>query len=99
MATRSGVLAWRIPGTEEPGGLQSMGLESDTAELTHMHRGTILCQTGFHSGCIDIHFFRLCVKFPVAPYPALCLVLLLFSILVILVDVKWYLLWFEFALP
>ena len=25
MATHSGVLAWRIPGTEEPGGLPSMG--------------------------------------------------------------------------
>ena len=25
MATRSGILAWRIPWTEEPGGLQSMG--------------------------------------------------------------------------
>ena len=24
-ATHSGTLAWRIPGTEEPGGLQSMG--------------------------------------------------------------------------
>ena len=30
MATHSSVLAWRIPGTEEPGGLPSMGL----------HRGT-----------------------------------------------------------
>ena len=26
MATHSSVLAWRIPGTREPGGLQSMGL-------------------------------------------------------------------------
>ena len=26
MATYSSVLAWRIPGTEEPQGLQSMGL-------------------------------------------------------------------------
>ena len=26
MATHSSVLAWRIPGTEEPGGLRSMGL-------------------------------------------------------------------------
>ena len=26
MATHSSVLAWRIPGTEEPGGLPSMGL-------------------------------------------------------------------------
>ena len=25
MATHSNILAWRIPGTEEPGGLQSMG--------------------------------------------------------------------------
>ena len=37
MATFSSTLAWRIPWTEEPGGLQSMGLqESDTTEqLTH----------------------------------------------------------------
>ena len=26
MATHSSVLAWRIPGTEDPGGLPSMGL-------------------------------------------------------------------------
>ena len=25
MATHSSILAWRIPGMEEPGGLQSMG--------------------------------------------------------------------------
>ena len=31
MATHSSVLAWEIPGTEEPGGLQCMGSqESDT---------------------------------------------------------------------
>ena len=30
MATHSGILAWRIPRTEEPGGLQSMGLQSWT---------------------------------------------------------------------
>ena len=31
MATHSSILAWRIPRTEEPGRLQSMGLqESDT---------------------------------------------------------------------
>ena len=27
MATHSSILAWRIPWTEEPGGLQSIGLE------------------------------------------------------------------------
>ena len=28
MATHSSILAWRVPWTEEPGGLQSMGLPS-----------------------------------------------------------------------
>ena len=33
MATHSSILAWRIPWTEEPGGLQSVGSqESDTTE-------------------------------------------------------------------
>ena len=32
MAPHSSVLAWRIPGTEEPGGLRSMG--SHTAKVT-----------------------------------------------------------------
>ena len=27
MATHSSILAWRIPWTEEPGGLQSMGVQ------------------------------------------------------------------------
>ena len=27
MATHSSILAWKIPSTEEPGGLQSMGLQ------------------------------------------------------------------------
>ena len=30
MATNAGVFAWRIPWTEEPGRLQSMGLQSQT---------------------------------------------------------------------
>ena len=35
MATCSNILAWKIPWTEEPGGLQSMGhKESDTTEAT-----------------------------------------------------------------
>ena len=35
MATHSSVLAWRIPGTAEPGGLLVWGhTESDTTEAT-----------------------------------------------------------------
>ena len=38
MAPHSSTLAWKIPWTEEPGGLQSMGsLESDTTERLHFH--------------------------------------------------------------
>ena len=42
MATHSGVLAWRIPGTGEPGGLPSTGTHrvrhnwSDLASITHL---------------------------------------------------------------
>ena len=34
MATHSSIPAWRIPWTEEPGGLRSMGSQSDTNEAT-----------------------------------------------------------------
>ena len=38
MATHSSILAWRIPWTEELGGLQSTGCkESDTTEQLHFH--------------------------------------------------------------
>ena len=37
MATHSSILAWRIPWTEEPGGLQSMGSrELDTTERPNL---------------------------------------------------------------
>ena len=46
MATHSSVLAWRIPWTEDPGGLQSMGSqESDmTQRLDHHHHHLWLCR-------------------------------------------------------
>ena len=38
MATHFSILAWRIPQTEELGGLQSTGCkESDTTERLHFH--------------------------------------------------------------
>ena len=38
MVTHSSILAWRIPWTEEFGGLQSTGRkESDTTERLHFH--------------------------------------------------------------
>ena len=41
MATHSIILAWRIPWTEEPGGLQSTGLQRVGHDSAHMcGRGT-----------------------------------------------------------
>ena len=44
MATHSSILAWEIPWTEEPGGLQSMGLQNEpdtTWQLNNMNINTI----------------------------------------------------------
>ena len=55
MATNSGILAWRIPWTEEPGGLQSMGSWSwaITERLTHIHRQA-LCIILFNPHSVPI---------------------------------------------
>ena len=37
MATHSNILAWEIPWTKEPGGLQSMGLQRVTQDLATEH--------------------------------------------------------------
>ena len=34
MATHSSILAWKIPWTEEPGGLQSMGSQKSQTQLS-----------------------------------------------------------------
>ena len=38
MATHSSILAWRIPGTEEPGSLQSVGSQRGPTEHTCLQR-------------------------------------------------------------
>ena len=45
MATHSSTLAWKIPWTEEPGRLQSMGSQLDTTEATE-HLQNILIPIG-----------------------------------------------------
>ena len=42
MATHSSILAWEIPWTEEPGGLQSMESQSQTEQKT---TAIMMCQT------------------------------------------------------
>ena len=48
MATHSSVLAWRIPGTGEPGGLPSMGVSQSRTRLKRLSSSSsrgVLCQT------------------------------------------------------
>ena len=42
MATHFSILAWRIPWTEEPGGLQSLESQRVRHEHTHTHQETFL---------------------------------------------------------
>ena len=66
MATHSSILAWRIPRTEEPGGLQSLGSQrvgndwSFSLSLLYilpcvkeMASGKLLYQTGRSAQCCD----------------------------------------------
>ena len=45
MAPRSSMLAWEIPRTEEPGGLQSTGFQGLGHDSTHMPTHTTVLQT------------------------------------------------------
>ena len=55
MATHSSILAWRIPWTEEPGGLQSMGSHRIGHEVT-LHAS--LEVTWLYSSLIICHLLR-----------------------------------------
>ena len=65
MATHSSIPAWKIPWTEEPGGLQSMGpkawgckeldmTEGQTPSLLHAHNHRLLLSNE-NKQTIDIH--------------------------------------------
>ena len=49
MAPHSCTLAWKIPRTEEPGGLQSMGSQRDATERLHFFGDGALEQSQAHS--------------------------------------------------
>ena len=56
MATHSSVLAWRIPGTGEPGGLPSPGrTESDTTGVTQQSKAK---SKGVENVCLIENLYR-----------------------------------------
>ena len=74
MATHSSVLAWRIPGTGEPGGLPSLGshrVGHDWSDLAAAAAAAYICQSQyprpshppFPLWCPYIYFLPLCLYF------------------------------------
>ena len=57
MATHFSILAWRIPWTEEPGALQSMGSQSQTALSDRAHMPHYWCPD--HSKSVEMCSYRL----------------------------------------
>ena len=55
MATHSSILAWRIPGTGEPGGLPSMGSQRVGHDWSDL---AAVAAYVFHSGWINVHSHR-----------------------------------------
>ena len=54
MATHSSILAWKIPWTEEPSGLQSVGLQSQTqlSTCTHAAGSTLMAESEEETECL-----------------------------------------------
>ena len=59
-ATQSRILAWRMPWTGEPGGLQSTGLHRVRRDEGTWHAHILLS---------TVHSHQQCARFPVSPHP------------------------------
>ena len=68
MATHSSVLAWRIPGMGEPGGLPSMGshrVGHDWSDLAAAAAAARINGDAFHEPRILINYALLCIRHPI----------------------------------
>ena len=66
MTTHSSVLAWRIPWTEEAGGLQSMGLQRVRDDLTQQEQQ--IKTLGERLTSLLLHFFFFNSKQVIKPF-------------------------------
>ena len=54
MATHSSIFAWKIPWTEEPGGLQSMGVTKNQTQMSERAQDSLLYKNTFIFTCFCI---------------------------------------------
>ena len=59
MATHSSILIWEIPWTEEPGGLQSMGLQRVSRDLETDNNNNKLSQSLCYKAVLYIYFWHI----------------------------------------
>ena len=67
MATHSSVLAWRIPGTGEPGGLPSMGVTQSQTQLKRLSSSSSRLLTVYSPPRTQISFSLICQSDHVLP--------------------------------
>ena len=67
MATHSSVLAWRIPGTGEPGGLPSMGVAQSQTQLKRLSSSSSRLLTVYSPPRTQISFSLICQSDHVLP--------------------------------
>ena len=74
MATHSSIPAWRIPRTEGPGGLQSMGSQRVGPTLATEHTGAPKagCATALSPVCPAFYCTDVWDSFPGTPSPVFC---------------------------
>ena len=64
METHSSISAWKIPGTEEPGGLHSVGSqESDTTLVTKPQHCSLLFYNSYFHSNLFYYLLSVCLGF------------------------------------
>ena len=92
MATCSGILAWEIPWTEEPEGLQSMGSQRVRHHWVTKHACIVCifnlrnCQSIFQSSCTILYSYQLCGRILISVHHHQHLIFSVFPLAAVIVS-------------